>query len=396
MKDTEQTRAERWKIAAFQLASEKGLAAVTTRALASVTGGSASAITYYFGNRDVLVQEICDRAIAASEAWRAESEMERAHLPGWADLASAFISTLQSRIETGHHLLTLIRELEQDALSAGRQEIRLAIAQEVKEEANYWRDLAQRYGSSAAHSEFWADLALGLTSLLVSERSAARRSAWISLPAYRLQDRLARAAIRFIEDHSAKAADLALAPPANETAARILDAALEQIADKGAEKLNQRDVALKAGISLSSVTYFFGTKQELIAAAFTELCRRHCVLFTDDDLIGREPSEVMAMLSGGNTLWNLATFEALLRATVRSADLHPTADRIRHTRGVGSLVLLRKLGLNVDRLDSFIWISIMTGRYRRIYGSSQADWPKLMRDAAETAIQTIFQASSDT
>ncbi len=338
LKDTSVTRADRWAHAALDLSVENGLAALSTRTLAGVTGGSPSAITYYFGNRDLLVSQVCSKAIQKSDDCREAGREQWANLPGWSDLASAFIAALQSRLEGERHLLTLMRELEQDARCNERQEMSAAIAEEVNAEARYWQDLAVSYGATADESDLWADLALGLTSLLLSEESAARRSPWISLASYRLQDRLARRPIRFVEDRSVSATELALQPLANETALKILEAALTEIAEKGAEKLSQRDVAIKAGISLSSVTYFFGSKQELIAAAFEELYRQHCAIITNSDLIGDNPAELVTALSGVINLHGLAAFEALLRAAVRLPDLNPTANRVRHTRGVGGRV----------------------------------------------------------
>lgn len=388
--DPKQNRAEEWKDAAFSLACEKGFAAVSTRAVAELAGGSASAVSYYFGTRDVLVEEICRRATEASTRCRERSTQELSGLPGWSDLPAAFVSTLQWRLEHGRTVLTLLREMEQDALADDGAHIRSALTAEAALEIDHWRNLAALFGASASQADLWADLGLGLTSLLLSEGSSARRSAWITLPAYRLYDRLMSRPVRLIDYRGIDAADLALKLPANETAARILEAALEEIAQYGANNLNLRGVAARANTSLSSVTYFFGSKQELVTLAFRELCRRQCSLIVDEDAPPFSREELIRMLSGADVVRDSTVFEALLCAAVRHQDYVEVVNFIRHTRGVGSVINLRKMGFNIDRLDSFLWISIVSGRFRRIQGRPRQEWPCLLHSAAESAIPMIF------
>lgn len=52
---------------------------------------------------------------------------------------------------------------------------------------------------------------------------------------------------------------------------RIVAAALEVIADVGPDGLTHRLVASRAGVSLSSTTYWFGSKEELIEAVFVHI-----------------------------------------------------------------------------------------------------------------------------
>ena len=61
---------------------------------------------------------------------------------------------------------------------------------------------------------------------------------------------------------------VAHAPKSAETVAAILRAALLVIAEGGVDAVTHRRVAARAGVSLSSTTYYFANRDELIARAF--------------------------------------------------------------------------------------------------------------------------------
>jgi AcrR family transcriptional regulator len=66
------------------------------------------------------------------------------------------------------------------------------------------------------------------------------------------------------------------APPADGRRAELVLAAYELIAESGLEELRTRDIAAKVGINISTLHYYFDTKEELIAAVvdhMTELFR---------------------------------------------------------------------------------------------------------------------------
>ena len=381
---------DRLREAAFDLACEQGLASVSSRAIAGRAGGSASAVNYYFGNRDLLIREICAQATVVSERWRCSKVRALADLPPWTDIASGFTARLQSRLANGRGVLALLRELERESRLESHDETRAMLRHEIDAETEYGRDLALELGANAQSAVQWADLALGLTSFLLSERSAGGRSAWITIAVMRLRQRLAREPIVPVEDPSERAEDIARSPAVNDTAARILDAAQAVIAEKGPDRLTQREVAAMAGVSLSSVTYFFGSKQDLVAAAFAEVCASQCRTITNEELSSRGRDEIIEMLSVANHMGEMAAAEALLTAAIHLDSIGPTIDRLRRTRGVGTFILLKQLGLSVDRLDSYLWILICSGRYRRAFGLNGADQSQHMRESALASLKTLF------
>lgn len=54
----------------------------------------------------------------------------------------------------------------------------------------------------------------------------------------------------------------------------ILDAAYRTLARKGCAQLSLRDVAAEAGVALSQIHYYFGSKEGLLAATATHLVRK--------------------------------------------------------------------------------------------------------------------------
>jgi len=109
---------------------------------------------------------------------------------------------------------------------------------------------------------------------------------------------------------------------AGQTRADILEAARQRFGSDGYERTTLRAVAADVGIDPALVIRYFGTKQDLFAAAAE---------FTLDlpDLTGVAPDDVAdALLSSFFAVWEEdATFVALLRAAMTS----PTAaDTMRH------------------------------------------------------------------
>lgn len=65
------------------------------------------------------------------------------------------------------------------------------------------------------------------------------------------------------------AADLARAPRGEARRVHILEAALRIVATEGPEALTHRRVAREAGVPLAATTYWFASKQSLLAEAYT-------------------------------------------------------------------------------------------------------------------------------
>jgi DNA-binding transcriptional regulator YbjK len=103
------------------------------------------------------------------------------------------------------------------------------------------------------------------------------------------------------------------APKSTETIAAILHATLLVIAEGGIDAVTHRRVAARAGVSLSSTTYHFSNRNELIARAFEHYIEQVRVSINQlDQHRPRNLGEVVdAVLS--HAQWEFAD-EALVRA----------------------------------------------------------------------------------
>ena len=131
MSDEASPQAERMSEAAYDLAEESGLAALSARSLARKTGMSPSAINYHIGNRERLIAQIAFKAIAVSSRWRqSQAALQEEGAPRWAELDHVFTSLLQDRLSTGRMVMALLQELENEAVASGQT----AIEEELREE----------------------------------------------------------------------------------------------------------------------------------------------------------------------------------------------------------------------------------------------------------------------
>lgn len=149
MSDEASPQAERMSEAAYDLAEESGLAALSARSLARKTGMSPSAINYHIGNRERLIAQIAFKAIAVSSRWRqSQAALQEEGAPRWAELDHVFTSLLQDRLSTGRMVMALLQELENEAVASGQTAIEEALREEMFAETAFWRDLAIRHGES--------------------------------------------------------------------------------------------------------------------------------------------------------------------------------------------------------------------------------------------------------
>ncbi len=259
--------------AGFAIALSRGIGALSARGLAERLRVSGSTMNYHFGNRDRLLVMVQERAAAACEVWRAGQAGAGTALAPWTTTAELFLAMIQARLGDARELQVLLFEF---AAQASRHDFLFAAAKgESEADGAFWRRLARDMGASEREARAWSDLSLGLRLVFSPEADATVRALWISGALARLGARLANASVAPITISLANdaAARLRAQTPRNETAARIVEAALRVIAQKGASRMSQRDVAAVAGVSQASVTYFYRTRANLIAAAASALHR---------------------------------------------------------------------------------------------------------------------------
>jgi AcrR family transcriptional regulator len=83
---------------------------------------------------------------------------------------------------------------------------------------------------------------------------------------------------------------------------RILDAALELVGEGGPDRITHRSVAERAGISLGSTTYHFGSREELIRAAFRRYLAEAKVMLSEIAAPRGKATDVAEMAVAGALL----------------------------------------------------------------------------------------------
>jgi AcrR family transcriptional regulator len=137
------------------------------------------------------------------------------------------------------------------------------------------------------------------------------------------------------------------------TRRRILDHALAQFAERGADGVSIRAIAAAAGVSLAMVHHYFGSKDELYAA---------CIDAMYEQLIAMRPRLLEALAQDGPPA---ARIDAIVRAAFRFARAHRVEMRLlmRQVTAAGELDAARRDRGQVPFLDDAgAAAAAMTGR----------------------------------
>lgn len=380
--------------AGVEIAREQGLGAMTSRALALRTGLSPSALNYHLGGREALVGQVLDAALQASSGWRVAqlaAIADEGGAPAWISPVGVVAATIADRVGAFRGWTLLLAEFAAEAEVGQDPRLTSSLAQEAEAMAGFWRTVAGAIGQDEGAAQIWTDFAFGLTHLLLGDEPLAAKAPWIVDSTARVHARLHGHAMSPLSERSIGAAErLHGQAPASESARRLLDAALKVMAEKGAERLTQRDVAAAAGLSLAATTYFFRTKAELVTAAFHELHRQ----VSDQALQGGEAGRTLlrSTLEGESErdAWRVRAMEALQLRSARDASLAPIAREMRTTRGATSIRWLRSIGLEVDRLDAFVYSTAMSGVVQRTRFSPAGERRGAMAKAEALLLAGLF------
>lgn len=161
-----------------------------------------------------------------------------------------------------------------------------------------------------------------------------------------------------------------VAADAEATKARILDAAIALVSQRGIDGTTVRDVAAYAKVSLATVLHYFGSKEGLHTAVVAAM---------DDQLAALRAQLAKALRPG-------ATAEDLIETMVRDAWRFACAHRVAHR--IVLRTVLHEGGLPQTRIDSILRPALDDAA--GILGSVMG----MERRAARLLVQSIVQLSA--
>jgi AcrR family transcriptional regulator len=384
---------------AFEMALEGGLSALSARTLADKLNASPSAMNYHFGNRDGLLKALQRRAVDQSQTWRLEQAKAPNDVAPWTTTPDVFLALIQARLSQTRGLQLLLLEF------AAEVEVCPVLGPDAQTEANaddrFWSDLAARVGEDEGASAIWSDMAAGLILNFSSEQDAAVRGAWMGGALRRLAERLADQTPSPIDrsTDSTAARRLDSQAPRGETAARIVKAALQIIGQKGAARMSQRQVAAAAGVSLAAVTYFYRSRADLMAAAFSALHSGLRSTVLDRSTNGSDGASLGASVfdKEGKFDWRVSATRELMILAGRDRNLISIVQDIRAGHGATSISLLKQKGVaDADQLDAFVLSTILRGASERARFTPALTRRNTFDARAERILATVFKVENKT
>lgn len=345
---------------AVRLACREGLSGVTVRGVATEAGVAPSAIGYYFKSIAGLLSAVHRRIGEDLAARRTETlrslEDPAGHLFCAESLCVAVLCDLLGSM--GLHII-LQQEFHRTALR-GLMELDEAPLDAVEARGKFWQDLLKGCDADSEHAQMRGWVADGLIPVLLLDRHPFRQTALLAAVMGRLDDRLARRRVFPVPGDPA----ISPAPEPAEIPRgkrQIIDAAMRLLGQEGVAHLTHRKVAALAGVSLASTTYFYASKDDLIADAFTEIQRRAVHSVVNTDLPRDQFISSVILTDDGEERWEMAAMLELNRAAIRSSRYDSLAYVLRQVRGIDGMRWLRAQGCaEADQLDGILWSAVTT------------------------------------
>lgn len=147
---------------------------------------------------------------------------------------------------------------------------------------------------------------------------------------------------------------------------RILDAALEIVADEGVGRLTNRSLAAKAGVSLGTLTYHFGSQNDVLREALTRFVESEAArLETITTATGAAENPEVALVAvqkllSGESGRRLAKLELYL-AAARAPELSESARRCFDAYDAVVAQGLRSIGADASELNVRSIVALIDG-----------------------------------
>jgi AcrR family transcriptional regulator len=225
---------------------------------------------------------------------------------------------------------------------------------------DFWQALWRDTGLKREQAELWAAAADGLVSLPLLDRVPFRREALIAAAMRRMDDRIAGRAIPSTPSETVLP-EIVEAPAVPRGKRQIIEAATRLIGREGVDRLTHRKIAAEAGLSLAATTYFYESKDDLIADAFREIQRQAVYAVVQGETQPGHFASTIMLDEQNEERWQLAAMLALNQAAIRYARFDDLALTLRQLRGIDAMRWLRAHGCaDADHLDGILWSGVTT------------------------------------
>lgn len=359
--------------ATLDIWEKQGRSGISARAIANNAGLPVSAIYYYFGDLERLLESTQDTIITDAEKWFSTClKNMQGHITGPDALAPLLSTIIDDWCEMQRIMAFAERECQLMALRDPKYQP--LCARWFALWLSFWEEICHRLNLPIQAGRMTSYFVDGVITLhLLRWRRPADRAAL---------DELCRGWAAWISGRTtppapwnilAREEAIAAMPPQpewDEATAAIAASCASVIARLGAPGLTHRAVAADAGMTLGVVSHKFRTSADLLRAAFETIYRR--LVYQGKN---RPPSDItltaeLAMHRIDTILpprdEMLATYE-LMTASARHSEFQAFSGQLRYLRGRTShryLQILRRQQQPVSTIDAMIFSCWQSGRIR--------------------------------
>jgi DNA-binding transcriptional regulator YbjK len=325
-----------------------GLDASGVRAVARQAEVTPSLVSYHFKGRDALLAALHEHVMAEHYADLSRQLASVAELPDHLRSPASFLTSVISHLVNAQRPLTLLLlELRMHAAMSTDQV-------NTSPATHFWQEFGAMFDLSDEEIWSWAIVADGALWYAILDEHPVVTQTWVGRAFSRMSTRLAGlpdqpALSPLHEETTEKPIEVAPTTKLHSRSQDVTKAAIRLIA-RG-EKISHRAIAKEAGMPLATTAYFFSSINHILADTYKTI---YAMMMGDLGTFSGRSSQGLIRLDG-KVAPLPALFGKLILYTAQDKENNILTRRFRDARGLSSLKILRRMGLEVDRLDGLVW-----------------------------------------
>lgn len=375
---------------AISIACEAGIGGVTARAVAARTNVSPSSVIYHYKSIAGLLNAIQDALGKEISGWRHDTAASLTDPATKLFSVGGLMSATVMALTRDLGLRLVLQQELQRAASRGLVAIEPVGCQRATSHDAFWQALLRFHDTDSTRVAVRGLVAEGLVPLMLLDRVAFRRDALISAVIQRLEDRLARRSVAAFP-YEQPVVEMDPIRPVPQGKRRIIDAAVQMIGRDGLHHLTHRKVAAEAGVSLAATTYFYATKDDLIADAFRDIQRRSVQAVVQAQYPRQQFMSAVLLNDQEEERWEISAMLALYHAALRFPRYQDLALVLRQLRGIDGMRWLQAQGCgDADHLDGILWSAATTTIGEQAFTLPQGERRAYLDRESEQVFHILF------